>query len=290
MNDITSRALLTWPALGVALVMFGSAILVVGIGDIGDQESDVQRAIVPAWRWLALANVPVSLLLLLRTIASMAETTIAGALPYVGEVIAKTHTGHVWAIRLPVCAALAAAAFIPARTRALAPTILIASSALLLTLALSSHAIDHGALAVAVYFVHVAAAGAWLGAIATLALGAYAGADPTLWIARITPQVSRISAWAVLAFTASGLVNAWNSLGLSFDLLIHSLYGRTLALKVITVGTMLLIGLYNRQRLVPAVADPRTHEALVRNVLVECVLGAAILGWTALLANSPPPH
>ncbi len=48
----------------------------------------------------------------------------------------------------------------------------------------------------------------------------------------------------------TGVIRAWYALGLHLDLLVNSLYGRTLLWKVGTAGTVILIGGYNRYRLV----------------------------------------
>jgi putative copper export protein len=53
---------------------------------------------------------------------------------------------------------------------------------------------------------------------------------------------------------------------------------------------VLLLAAHNRYRLLPVLDDSRARAAMVRNVAAECILLAAVLAWSALLANTPPPH
>jgi putative copper export protein len=105
-----------------------------------------------------------------------------------------------------------------------------------------------------------------------------------------TPRVSTIAAWSVAALATTGAITAWNEIGWHFDLLVYSLYGRILTYKLATAGAVILVGGYNRYRVMPAFGEPSAHQALIRNVTSECILLAAVLAWSALLANSPPPH
>jgi copper transport protein len=103
-------------------------------------------------------------------------------------------------------------------------------------------------------------------------------------------RVSTIAGWSVAAMIVTGAIRAWETLGLHLDLLVNSLYGRTLLWKVGTAGTVILIGGYNRYRLVGSIGESSARATLVRNVAVECVLLAVVLGWSVVLANTPPPH
>jgi len=88
----------------------------------------------------------------------------------------------------------------------------------------------------------------------------------------------------------TGAIRAWDALGLRLDLLVNSIYGRTLLWKVGTAATVILIGGYNRYRLVGSVGESSARASLIRNVAVECTLLAIVLGWSVVLANTPPPH
>ena len=130
----------------------------------------------------------------------------------------------------------------------------------------------------------------WIGALVSLLIGAtygHAGAD---WLRSATSRVSTIAGWSVAALIVTGAIRAWEALGLQLDLLVNSIYGRTLLWKVGTAATVILIGGYNRYRLVGSVGESSARAALIRNVAVECVLLAVVLGWSVVLANTPPPH
>ena len=82
-----------------------------------------------------------------------------------GKVLEQTQGGNIWEWRLPGTLALLIAAWIPMRDSARAAALLILCTALFLAGSMMSHAIDFGAIAIAVRFVHTLAAGAWTGAL-----------------------------------------------------------------------------------------------------------------------------
>jgi len=60
--------------------------------------------------------------------------------------------------------------------------------------------------------------------------------------------------------------------------------------KIVIAAPVLLIGGYNRYWQMPAVAKSSVRSMLIRAVAAECVLLVAVLAWSAILANTPPPH
>jgi len=241
------------------------------------------------WRALALAVLVLSPLRLLSIAAGMADSTLRDAIPLLPEVMRETFAGRVWAWRLATALLLAIVAWIPAPGRSATTLMLVIAAALLALQSVTSHAVDKGPFAIAIHFAHQAAAGLWIGALVSLLIGALgdAGAD---WLRLATSRVSTIAGWSVAALIATGLIRAWEALGLRLDLLVNSIYGRTLLWKVGTAATVILIGGYNRYRLVGSVSESSARAALIRNVAVESVLLAAVLGWSVVLANTPPPH
>ena len=241
------------------------------------------------WRVLALVVLVISPMRLLSVAAGMADSTCREVLPVMPQIMRETLAGRVWTWRLATALLLALAAWIPAPGR-LATALMFGISAALLALqSVTSHAVDKGAFAIAIHFVHQAAAGLWIGALVSLLIGASgrAGAE---WLRSATSRVSMIAGWSVATLIATGVIRAWDTLGLRFDLLVNSLYGRTLLWKVGTAATVILIGGYNRYRLVGTVGESSARAVLIRNVVVECVLLAVVLGWSVVLANTPPPH
>jgi putative copper export protein len=162
---------------------------------------------------------------------------------------------------------------------------------LLLLQALLSHAIDKGAIAVAVYFLHELAVGLWVGALLALSMVTRYGDPSDIWIERAARRVSKLAFWSVIALVISGTYTAYNGLGFDLYRLVFSAYGRTLITKVTVFAAVLAIGAYNRYWLVPRVAEPAARDTLLRNVRIESViLLLAVVGLASLLANTPPAH
>ncbi len=248
------------------------------------------QSLAKLWRVLALIVLVMSPLRLLSVGAGMADSTFGEVIPVMPQIMRETFAGRVWTWRLATALLLAVVAWIPVPGR-LATTLMLVISAVLLALqSVTSHAVDKGAFAIAVHFTHQAAAGLWIGALVSLLIGAtygHAGAD---WLRSATSRVSRIAGWSVAALIVTGAIRAWDALGLRLDLLVNSIYGRTLLWKVGTAATVILIGGYNRYRLVGSVGESSARATLIRNVAVECALLAVVLGWSVVLANTPPPH
>ena len=242
------------------------------------------------WRVLALIVLVMSPLRLLSVAAGMADSTFREVMPMMPQIMRETFAGRVWTWRLAAALLLAIVAWIPAPGR-LATTLIFAVSAALLGLqSVTSHAVDKGAFAIAVHFAHQAAAGLWIGALVSLLIGATYGHAGAEWLRAATPRVSKIAGWSVAALVVTGAIRAWDALGLHLDLLVNSIYGRTLLWKVGTAATVILIGGYNRYRLVGSVGESSARASLIRNVAVECALLAVVIGWSVVLANTPPPH
>jgi copper transport protein len=276
----------TWPPLVAIALLFGSAVFALAAATDADA-----RAFAFLWRLLALLLLVASPFELLSATAGVAGTTMRDAVPLVREVLFGTHMGRLWLWRIPLTLALLVAAFMPLNAAARAISIQVLSAAILMVFALGSHAIDKGAFAVAVYTAHELAAALWLGSLAGFLLIATQPYSARGRVAGAAIRVSRIALWSVVVLVLTGSYNAWLQLGLNFHLLVDSLYGRMLYRKLLTIAAVLCFGAYNRWRLVPvAGAQASARQALVRNVAIEIALLLVVLGWTALLANSPPPH
>ncbi len=287
---IEPAVILAWPLITAQIVIFGTAAfaLMTSPGEVPGGDGPT-HALIVLWRGLALAILAISPVRFLAVAAGMADTTLKEAIPFVPQIMRETFAGRVWAWRLGVDAILAIAAWLPAR-RKLPVLISAISCALLLFQSVTSHAVDSGAYAIAIVFIHQVAAGLWIGALVTLLVGATFGRAGAEWLKWASGRVSTTAGWSVAALAITGAIRAWYALGLRYDLLVYSLYGRTLLWKLATAATVILIGGYNRYRLVPAVGEASARTTLIHNVTLECLLLAAVLGWSALLANTPPPH
>src|SRR5262249_283386 len=160
---------------------------------------------------------------------------------------------------------------------------------LMLLGALLSHAVDHGSLAVLAYMIHEAAAGAWIGALLGLWIVTGRARPSSDWVAGAARKVSALAGGGVATTFLPGAYTAYQGLGFSLDRLLFSSYGRTLTVKVVAFCAVLSIGAYNRERLIPEVADPVSQRGLLRNVGIESVvLGVVVVALAALLGNTPP--
>jgi putative copper export protein len=285
---IEPSVILAWPLITAQVVIFGTAAfaLTSGSAQVSDGLTD---SLVVLWRILALIVLIVSPLRFLSVAADMADSTLRQAIPFVPQVMRETFAGRVWAWRLGVAAMLALAAWIPSR-RNLAILMFVVSTVLIIFQSVTSHAIDKGAYAIAIHFVHQVSAGLWIGALVCLLVGATHGHASAEWLSWASGRVSIIAGWSVAVLVVTGAIRAWYAFGLHFDLLLYSLYGRTLLWKLATAATVILIGGYNRYRLVPVIGEASARSSLIRNVTAECLLLGAVLGWSALLAHTPPPH
>jgi putative copper export protein len=287
---VIPQPILAWPLVASQVLIFGTTAfaLLAAPPDLGNGNR-WDRAMVSLWRILALVVVVMSPLRLWSIAAGMADSTFREVLPSIPLIMRATFSGRMWTWRLVVAVLLALAAWIPAPGRLASMLILVNSAALLALQSITSHAVDHGAFAIAAHFAHQAAAGTWIGALVSLLIGATYGRAGVDWMRAATARVSTVAGWSVAALVATGLIRAWDALGLRVDLLVNSIYGRTLLWKVGTAATVILIGGYNRYRLVGSVEESSARAALIRNVAAECILLAIVLGWSVVLANEPPP-
>lgn len=291
MSLIHLSALADWPLLACLLGMFGTAAFALAAPQAGGRDREfAPAAVAPFWRSLAAINLVVTPLGFLVTVRNMAATTFVRAFGFIPRAVMYTHPGRMWVLRIAIAILLifAIAARTSARTRAAAVAIL--SGAGLLVVATMSHAVDHGAIAVAIYFTHEVAAATWGGALLTVYIcGTIVQSGPE-WISAVTPRLSRVAGWSVGVLAVTGLTTALVISHWEAGNLLRSDYGHTLILKVAIVGLVLVFGAYNRYRLVPEIADPTARALLLRNLAAESFLLLIVLGVTAVLINLPPPH
>ena len=290
MTPTQVSTLLTWPLLVASTVIFGTSAFAIFFGaEIADGTAALS-SLRRIWFWLAVLNLAVSPLAMLIDIANMADSSLRDAIALAPMVMRETVFGHLWAVRLPVAATLVAVTAMRRSSGRSSAFIYALAAALILMQSLASHAIDKGAVAVAILFAHQAAAGSWIGALISLLIIAARDDGNSTLCERAAVHVSRIAGWSVAALAVTGATTAYYSLGWHLELLIYSLYGRTLLWKLATAGAVILVGGYNRYQLVPTVGDTSSRNLLIRNVTAECLLLGAVLAWSAVLANTPPPH
>lgn len=127
----------------------------------------------------------------------------------------------------------------------------------------------------------------WIGALTPLAAMAR---RPLGSLLAVLHRFSRVAVPVVAVLVLTGLVLAIVQVG-NFSALIESSYGLILSVKLVLVLVLLVFAALNRFRLTPALAvDPHNTRALVRSVLAECVMAAAILAVVAGWRFTPPPR
>jgi len=288
---VIPQPIFAWPLVGSQVLIFGTTAFALAAAPRTRSDGDRwRRSMASLWRVLAIVVLVMSPLRLLSVGAGMADSTFREVLPMMPQIMRETYAGRVWTWRLATALLLALVAWIPAPGRVATALIFAISGALLAFQSVTSHAVDKGAFAITAHFAHQAAAGMWIGALVSLLIGATYGHACADWLRSATPRVSTIAGWSVAVLIVTGAIRAWDALGLHLDLLVNSIYGRTLLWKVGTAATVILIGGYNRYRLIGSVGESSARASLIRNVAVECGLLAVVLGWSVVLSNTPPPH
>lgn len=170
--------------------------------------------------------------------------------------------------------------------------------ALLVPLApiLSGHAwadAPRGLSAVATYL-HVVAAGAWVGGLFCLlsaglpALRAAAADNGGAWsgLPTLVGAFSRLALVAVGTLVVSGGVKAWLHLGAPSDLWTTP-WGRSLLVKDFIVACVMAIGFYNWRVVRPALSVDADPARLRRSATAELAFGAAAVAVTSVLVVQP---
>ena len=169
----------------------------------------------------------------------------------------------------------------------------VAALVLAWTPAFAGHAVSSDrwpALAVLADGIHVLGAGAWLGAMAALAVA--------LVLARRSGQ-GRIGSALVAAFTplalvgsglvvVSGLFSTWVHLTALSDLW-ASRWGRVLLLKLALLAAMMALGAWNWRRAGPALRASGDVGPMLRSVRAELAVGALLVLATAVLIGTAQP-
>ena len=292
MSPEWSTALLAWPVILAQTLILGSAIFSVMLnlpwGNHTRSGDACARALAGWWRMLTLVVALLSPLMFLAEVAGMAGVSMRSALPLLGEVLAQTHAGHIWIWRLPTALALALAAWLPLRESTRAVMLALLCIGFCLAGSLKSHAIDFGAIAVAMRFVHALAAGMWAGSLFGYWVASRAADPQTRLNLDAAHLLSRLAGWSVSILIVSGTYVAFEALGHSVSHVLYSSYGRVLSVKVEVFALVLIIGAYNRFYVIPILDVPSARRVLKRNVAAESLIIVGVIGLAALLAATPP--
>lgn len=233
-----------------------------------------------AWLWLLAMSV---------SDQGFAEVVSSGALR---EVLQSTQFGLVSQIRVALALLLAACLYFENSVIA-RRLVSILALGLSVSIAWTGHAgSTPGWLHLASDMSHLAAASAWLGGLLPLALLLAALWHHPGWTTAVNEAVRRFSTLGMLSVATlifSGAINAWILVG-SFRALTETEYGEVLILKLATFAAMLVLAAWNRLILTPRLALPsgKAARALLRNTLIEAVLGLVILLLVGLLGTLHP--
>jgi putative copper resistance protein D len=257
----------------------------------------IRLALSPAVRRLALASSAVALvtaiLWLALESASMADDWSGAVDPgAIGAVLGDTAFGHAWAAHLILAAALVAVVAFGPRGR-WAPTAVL-SAALLMSLGLVGHAAmqtgAEGALHRANHAVHLLTTAAWIGGLVPFAmcLSAYGDDDLRQDAVRAMTGFSFWGQLVVAAIVVTGAVNIALTSGRS-PMPPMTPYRALLDVKLVAVGVMILLAVFNRFVLLPQLRPGATALGILRATSVaEVVLGSVVVALVSAFALLDP--
>lgn len=144
-------------------------------------------------------------------------------------------------------------------------------------------------------FLHVLAAGFWIGGLAFVLeaeRAVRAGMDSVdvgrrSMLPLLVPIFSPLAIACVVTLGVTGALAWWVHLG-SVGALFTTPYGRLLTLKLAVVTVVLYLGAVNWRRLTPRLDAEVGQASLRRNAAVELVVAQVVLLVTALLVRTPP--
>jgi putative copper resistance protein D len=141
-------------------------------------------------------------------------------------------------------------------------------------------------------FLHLAAAGAWLGGLVPLALllsmvRRRSIENGNAIAIAATKRFSVLGILSVGTLVGTGTVNAWNLVG-SVSALAETDYGHLLVAKVALFLAMLCFAAFNRQYITPRMALGETTKRLEQNAYVEVTLGIVIIILVGALGTLAP--
>ncbi len=206
-----------------------------------------------------------------------------------------TTAGAAFGVR--VLAALALGWLVRTRPRpdlARSPVTAAVTLALLASWAFAGHAASMrwSLIGVPLDIAHTAAAAVWVGGLIVVARIVFDERDvPTL--AATMVRFSRVAPIAVGVLVGTGVVQSLRLSGIP-DLSLGSTHTRLLLVKIVLVAVMLKVADVNRGRVRRRFHDatrvtPRLRDAVRRAMVLEFVIGLAVIGLTAAMVVSSPP-
>ena len=237
-----------------------------------------------------------------------------------------THFGHVWLWRIPALVLLWLAWGWRSRWQHHAWTdvlMVIAEAGIALTRSQTGHPADHGDFMLSVWadWGHLLAAGTWVGSLFGMSLAIFPGLlregeRAVTSTAAMFMRLSTLSGVALTVLITCGVYSAVQQLG-SVEALWTTRYGITLDVKLLIVLAMIALGAHNRYVKLPRLLrcvgqsvpaswfgkdfrqlEDRGETAptgagvvrqCARAVLIESLLGLAVIVTTSILLHAMPP-
>ena len=267
--------------IGLIVVLGGGALAIQTPGD--ESEGSPNRTLLwMAWIFLLVGSLGSFGLYGAKVVAGSPSDAIK---PSVWGKVVGSHTGSVLLVRIVLVLAIGGLLLAFARRAGdmWRGAALALSTALVLTYSSIGHANaqDPAALWIAIDAVHLTAIALWIGGLLMLAFGTSAWlTDPAT-----EPIVRRFGATALVAvpvIVATGVAQTMKLAG-NLDDVASTSWGRTLLVKVAVVTVLVAIGGVSQWML-----RNEGPSALKRIVLVEALIGIAVLGLAAALVTLPP--
>ncbi len=156
--------------------------------------------------------------------------------------------------------------------------------------ALTGHAsgVEEGrGIALMADWLHVVAAGGWIGGLAVVVYVSRLGGADEGGLADLVPPFSSVAMAAVAILALSGAYSSWIHVG-GFGELVSTSYGRLLLAKLALVGVVLAIGARNNQVLTSKLDTEAGSIAMRRSATVELLVAQLVLLITAVLVRTAP--
>ncbi len=207
--------------------------------------------------------------------------------------VLQSSWGHSWRIQAGVAVAALAGVLLLRNTWAL----VVFAVAAVAVAPLTGHAVEHPwgrDVGIALHGFHALGAGVWLGTLAMVLGGGYAGTralpeeDRHRLIADLVHAYSPVALTGVAVIIAAGLAMTWTYVD-PLSGLWSTGYGRVLLLKIVLLAGTAGLGAYNWRRVRPRLGEAASSAQLYRSATLELVLGALVLGATAVLVAMAAP-
>jgi copper resistance protein D len=294
--------------IGASILIAGTfTFQVVTLGSSGSPVSEdlreVEQHLLRLACWSLVAALLSAVLWFWLEVANMSELPLTDTFSATAwrAVLFETEFGRVWMLRLGliVAAFVFAVSRLPrieGRRRSLILVLWFLSVALLIPLALISHAaaVRVQPLGLLGDALHLCAAGAWIGGLAPLAIFlTRVRVSFTLGecAVPVLKRFSTLSLCCIGALVVSGVSNSWLLVG-SMHALFTTRYGWLLLFKLALFGILVGFGARNRfvikTRLLNVASSSDMLVQLRRNVICEACLGLAVVIIVACLGVTPP--